>query len=311
MAERGDVAGGIAAVEVGQGAEEVVVGRRIVGPAAARAVDLGFSDLRLDEADDGLGDAVLELEDLAELAVKTLGPLMGTGLGVDELDGDPHAAAGKTDAAFEEIADAELIGDLAGIYRAVLVNEGRVAGDDGEGLEPAQRCDEVLDDAVGEIVLGRIAAEVGEREHGERGFSAFGGNRTGRDRRGGRDARQPVADAGNGDDPVLAIGARAELFAERGDLDRDVPFLDRDAGPCALHQLGFGDDLAGGFEKGAEDGERALANGHGLALARQLATGVEDVGSEGMALVLHGREASAPLSLGKVAPLTRPSTGSG
>ena len=75
--------------------------------------------------------------------------------------GAPHAA-------FEHVADAELPGDLPHVDGAALVDEGGIAGDHREGLEAAERGDDVLDDAVGEIFLLGIAAHVLERQHGER-----------------------------------------------------------------------------------------------------------------------------------------------
>ena len=50
-----------------------------------------------------------------------------------------------------------------------LVDEGRVARDDEEPAQLRQRGDDVLADAVGEIILLRLAAHVGEGQHGDRG----------------------------------------------------------------------------------------------------------------------------------------------
>jgi hypothetical protein len=60
---------------------------------------------------------------------------MAAGGDVAELGGDTHAVAALAHAAFDDIADAELIGDLPHVNGLALVDEGGVAGDH---EEPAQ-----------------------------------------------------------------------------------------------------------------------------------------------------------------------------
>ena len=70
-------------------------------------------------------------------------------------------------AALDHVADAEFFGDLLHMDGFALVDEGRVARDHEEPAQLGQRGDDVLADAVGEIVLLRIAAHVGEGKHGD------------------------------------------------------------------------------------------------------------------------------------------------
>jgi len=73
------------------------------------------------------------------------------------------------DAALQHVACAQLPPDLPDINRLALVLEGGIARDDHELGEPRQlRCN-VLSNAVAEIVLLRVAAEVGEGQHRDRG----------------------------------------------------------------------------------------------------------------------------------------------
>src|SRR5208282_2751657 len=58
----------------------------------------------------------------------------------------------------EHIADAEFAADLLHLDYLALVGEGRIAGDDEEPPDARQRGDDLLDHAVGEIFLLRIAA---------------------------------------------------------------------------------------------------------------------------------------------------------
>ena len=123
--------------------------------------------LRLDRGDDGFGDLVLHREHVGEVAVVALRPEMAAGGDIVELRRDAHAVAALADAALDHIADAELLGDLFHVDGLALVDERRVARDHEEPAQLRQRGDDVLADAVGEILLLRIAAHVGERQHGD------------------------------------------------------------------------------------------------------------------------------------------------
>jgi hypothetical protein len=57
-----------------QGTEIEIVGAEAVGPLAPRAFDLRTSKIRLDDADDGLRDLVLQIEDVFQRAVVSIGP---------------------------------------------------------------------------------------------------------------------------------------------------------------------------------------------------------------------------------------------
>ena len=63
---------------------------------------------RLDHADDALGHAILQREDIVQGVLEPVGPNLGALADVDELHADPHAAAGLADASFQHIANAEL-----------------------------------------------------------------------------------------------------------------------------------------------------------------------------------------------------------
>ena len=84
---------------------------------------------------------------------------------VDQLGGDAHPVAALAHAAFQHILHAELLGHLAHVGRRALVGKARIAGDHKEPVEPRQRGDDVLGDAVGEIFLLGIARHVLERQH--------------------------------------------------------------------------------------------------------------------------------------------------
>src|ERR1700681_200874 len=84
-----------------------------------------------------------------------------------QLAGNANATTRFPDAAFQHIAYAEFASDLIDIDSLAFVGEARIAGDHEQRLEARQRRDDVLDHAVGEILLLRIAGHVLERQHGE------------------------------------------------------------------------------------------------------------------------------------------------
>ena len=150
------------------GAQIEVVGGQIVGRAAGRTGGLGGLQCRLDDAGDARRHLVLKLEDIFERAVEAVGPEMRAGRRVDQLRGDAHPTAGLAHRAFEHIAHAELAPDLLHIDRLALVGEARIAGDDEEPADARERGDDLLDHAVDEIFLLRVAAHIGEGQHRDR-----------------------------------------------------------------------------------------------------------------------------------------------
>ena len=84
---------------------------------------------------------------------------------VEKLGGYPNPVATTAHAAFENIAHTELASDLADVNGAALIGKARIARDHKEPRQPRDRRDELLDDAVDERQLLRIAAQVLERQY--------------------------------------------------------------------------------------------------------------------------------------------------
>jgi hypothetical protein len=93
---------------------------------------------------------------------------MRPGLGLDQLCGDAYPVPTLAHRAFEHVADTKLAPHLLYIDRFSLVGETGIAGDDEQPADPAERGDDLLDHAVGEIFLLRIAAHILERQHRDR-----------------------------------------------------------------------------------------------------------------------------------------------
>src|SRR4030095_3217322 len=96
---------------------------------------------------------VLDAEDIGEVPVIAVGPDMAAGLSVDQLGGDAYPVARLAHAAFEHMADTQLLRDVAHIDRLALEREGGVARDDLERRNLGEVGGDVLADAVAEIFL--------------------------------------------------------------------------------------------------------------------------------------------------------------
>ena len=80
---------------------------------------------------------------------------------------DAHSIAGLAHAALDDIARAELLADLLDVHRLALEDEGRIAGNHEERMETAEPGDDVLGQAVREVLLLAIARHVVERQYGD------------------------------------------------------------------------------------------------------------------------------------------------
>ena len=88
--------------------------------------------LEFQRRDDGLGDLVLQREDVVQVAVVALGPEVVVARRLDQLGGDADAPARAPHAALEHVADLQLPRDLRQVDVLALERECGVARDDGE-----------------------------------------------------------------------------------------------------------------------------------------------------------------------------------
>src|SRR5688572_14658211 len=87
---------------------------------------------------------------------------------VDELGGDPYPIAGTPNRPLENRGDAELLANLPQASLGSLVTHRRRPADHFEPLDLSERGQDLLHDAVREILVGRIRAQVGERQDRDR-----------------------------------------------------------------------------------------------------------------------------------------------
>jgi hypothetical protein len=93
---------------------------------------------------------------------------MVAALYVDELHVDPHAFSRALNASLQHIANVQLPTDGFHVDRPAFVREGSVARDDKGASDARQVGRETLGDAVDEILLVGIAADVGEGQDDNR-----------------------------------------------------------------------------------------------------------------------------------------------
>ena len=96
---------------------------------------------------------VLHSEHLLDIAVVPFSPDMIACFRVDKLCGDANAATAATHAAFQHVAHAQLTGHLLYVNRATLVGKAGIARDHKQRTAARKLGDDVISDAVREILL--------------------------------------------------------------------------------------------------------------------------------------------------------------
>ena len=104
---------------------------------------------------------ILQLEQVGHVFLKAVGPKMRAGLAIDKLRVDAHPVLVALHRAFKHIAHAQFLADLLGVDVLALEGEGGIARDHEAVADARQVGREVLRDAVCEIILARIAREIG------------------------------------------------------------------------------------------------------------------------------------------------------
>ena len=108
-------------------------------------------------------DFVLHVEEIGERLVEPLRPEMTARFSVDELHVDSHAISASLNAALENVADVQLVADSLKVEWLALVGERRVAGDHDSATDTREIGRQALRDPVDEMLLFRIASDIGER----------------------------------------------------------------------------------------------------------------------------------------------------
>jgi len=189
----------------------------------------------------GLGDFVLDGEDVGHLPLEPLRPKVVAVGNADELGGDPQLLPGLPDAPLQDILHVELFADLACIDILPLKRKGRRAGDHPEVSDLGQAVDEFLGEPFAKIVLLRVGAHVLEGKDGDgcficgrldcRHFRLFYSAERGEEFLSANPAFAPVFFEASEDDPAQALRNKAV----------EIPGVSR------LFRLVFQEQVHGGF----------------------------------------------------------------
>jgi hypothetical protein len=163
----GDFCRSVAKFEL-EAAQESFVSSGVVGTADDFCLTCAGHEPQFESTRDVFDDLVLEHEDFRPRTVETFGPDMATSRGVDQLRVDPHVFPRPARAALKDVPYAEFLRDLRGLRCLPLVNEGGVARHDEEAGHAGQRGGQILGNAVGEIALFLVVAQIVERQNDQR-----------------------------------------------------------------------------------------------------------------------------------------------
>ena len=207
----------------------------------------GFGDLA--------GDLVLDVEHVRHLAVVPLGPQQRVRLRVHELGADPEPVSGTADAPGEHESGLQLLSHVGGGHRLVPEGKHRGPRHDLQALDLRQLRDDVLGDAVAQVLVLFRPGEVLEVEDGHR---LVGGLRPPAGTRIGELRRAPAAGVGvalQAQEVRLEVGGRlvaqATILLER--LAEDAVEL------SGQRRIGLADRRGLAVEDRVEDDGRGVA----------------------------------------------------
>ena len=144
------------------------MGQRIRRSSAALRGRRGAGQAEPQSARDGAHHRILHREDVAGGPVVRSGPELPVAGCIDEPRDDPDPFPRALDASLEHGLYPELLPDRVQVVASSLERERRCARRDPEPGQLAQRADQLIGDAIAEVVVGGIAADARERQHGQR-----------------------------------------------------------------------------------------------------------------------------------------------
>src|SRR5439155_13376075 len=113
--------------------------------------------MRLCRGYDTTRDLILDLENISNGAVKSIGPNVVTGAGFDQLRCHSQPTTGAAHTALHNVAYGQLSSDARHVGRLSFVGEGGGTCNDKQITDPRERCNDVFGQAISEVFLLRIA----------------------------------------------------------------------------------------------------------------------------------------------------------
>src|SRR5207244_241133 len=153
----------------------------VTGPLRRGVGDVGQKG-RAQRADDGAGDLVLDREHVVQRTIVALRPKGASVVGGSELRRDAQTVSGLPHRALQHGGDAEQRADPPDVLRLSLEGERGRARGDAQTVDLGERVDQLVADAVAQVLVVRIGAGIHERQHRD-------GARPADQRRGGSGSR--------------------------------------------------------------------------------------------------------------------------
>src|ERR1700733_7832693 len=119
--ERGLGVAGHVRGDVGERAQIKPIGVEVLDPLPQFPLDLRFLHAGLDDTDDALSDLILEIENVFESAIVSVGPEKFSGFCFRKSRRDPNAPRGPEHAAFQNVACAKRASGRANVRGVALV----------------------------------------------------------------------------------------------------------------------------------------------------------------------------------------------
>ena len=120
-----------------------------------------------ERAGDVARDLVLYCEDVGEFPLEMFGPELQAPVSIGQVHRHPYPVVVSAHAADDDVSGAQLLAQVGRVRSAALEFGCGVAGEHGETGETPERSDDVPGDAIAEIVLAWVAAEIGEGQDGD------------------------------------------------------------------------------------------------------------------------------------------------
>jgi hypothetical protein len=131
-------------------------------------------DLRAGGRHDVEGYFVLQREHVRHFAIELVAPEMVSRIGLDELGCDTNTAAGLSNAPLQHIVRAQLAADFGHIDGFALEQKRRTSCEYGHSRLSRKSGDDLVGEAVGEIVNVLVATQIVEWQDRNRGNTSCG-----------------------------------------------------------------------------------------------------------------------------------------
>ncbi len=183
---------------------------------------------------------MLKRQHAARLAIVGRGPDLHLVVRADQFGDDAQTLALGANGAFDQISGIQFATDLGQRLRGSFVNHYRRTADDFQMLriDLSERGDDLLGKTVADIFALAVAAEIFERQHGQRHLRGRFGRLVAYHRHAGNEA---VAVSGNGGDVAILAAIFRQRLAQCRNFLVEIVFFHHGAGPDRPHQLAFFD----------------------------------------------------------------------